>query len=62
MIGALLSLACEFMVQRIIVLPVKITLPILGFAYILTLILSVCGSFFSVRKVNRIDPAIVFRG
>jgi putative ABC transport system permease protein len=60
-IGAIFSFGIANLVIRYTLLPIKITPSVLIFAYFSTLILSVLGSFASIRKVNKIDPAIVFR-
>lgn len=43
------------------ILPMHTTVLSLVVVFLLTVLLSVAGSMFSVRKVNRVDPAIVFR-
>jgi len=60
-IGAIAAFGITNLVIRYTLMPVKITLAALFFAYFSTLILSFLGSFTSIRKVNTIDPAIVFR-
>ncbi len=59
--GLLLSIGGIYVVQSFTILPIKITVVLAAAAYILTLALSLVGSFLSIRKVHKIDPAIVFR-
>lgn len=59
--GLLLSGAGIYVVQSLTIVPIKITVVLAGAAYIMTLTLSLVGSFLSMRKVHKIDPAIVFR-
>ncbi|MGD2249283.1 MAG: ABC transporter permease [Candidatus Methanofastidiosia archaeon] len=60
--GLLLSVSGMYVVQRLTVMPIKITVLLAVAAYGLTLTLSLLGSVMSIRKVHKIDPAIVFRG
>lgn len=64
-LGYLLGIAVSFglalLVSERSLMPVTITPSALAAAYVGTLALSALGGLASVRRVNRIDPAIVFR-
>jgi putative ABC transport system permease protein len=60
-LGVLCFFAVATLVTRLMLMPVKITPTALALAYGVTLALSLVGSFSSIRRVNRVDPAIVFR-
>ncbi len=64
-LGYTIGVICSFIAVAAIVkstlLPINIGLDILILAFFLTLILSILGSLVSARKVNKVDPAIVFR-
>jgi len=64
-IGYLMGTALSFLIQwlfpRITQMPVLITLNAVILGYLATLILAVLGSLISIRRVNKVDPAIVFR-
>ncbi len=59
--GLLLSGLGMYAVESLTVVPIKMTGGLTVAAYVLTLVLSLLGSFLSIRKVHTIDPAIVFR-
>lgn len=60
-VGLLCSLAVGWAVRRYTLMPVEVTPGALVATYVATLGLSILGSFSSIRRVNRVDPAIVFR-
>ena len=64
-LGYTVGVICSFIVaaaiMKITLLPITIGLDTLTLAFFLTLILSILGSLISARKVNKVDPAIVFR-
>jgi putative ABC transport system permease protein len=59
--GLGLSLTATFVITSVTIMPIEITAQLVVVVYALTVALSVLGSFLSVRKVSKIDPAIVFR-
>ena len=59
--GLILSILGIIALTSVMLMPIKVTLDLAVIAYLLTLLLSVLGSITSIRKVNKIDPAIVFR-
>ena len=59
--GLLLSLAATFVISSVTIMPIQISVQLVLAVYALTVLLSVLGSTLSIRKVGRIDPAIVFR-
>ena len=59
--GLGLSLAATLVITSFTIMPIEITVQLIVAVYALTVLLSVLGSFLSIRKVNKIDPAIVFR-
>ena len=65
-LGFVIGLVCSYILRMVItgitLLPITITPVSVITVYLLTLILSIFGSFLPIRKLNRIDPAIVFRG
>ncbi len=60
-VGLALSSAAALLITSVSILPIEISIQLIAEVYVLTTFLSVAGSFLSVRKVNKIDPAIVFR-
>jgi putative ABC transport system permease protein len=60
-IGVICAHVAVAVIERITLLSITITTDILIIAFFLTLILSTLGSILSARKVNKADPAIVFR-
>lgn len=64
-LGYTIGVICSFIAAAAIVkstlLPINIGSDTLILAFFLTLILSILGSLISARKVNKVDPAIVFR-
>lgn len=60
--GLGLSLAATIVITSITIMPIEISVQLVAAVYGLTVVLSVLGSFLSIGKVNKIDPAIVFRG
>lgn len=61
LLGATGAFATARLITTLTPMPVKITWGALLLSFVLTLGLSLLGSFSSVRRVNRVDPAIVFR-
>ena len=59
--GLALSLAATLVIISITIMPIEITVWLVVAVYGLTVTLSVLGSLLSIRKVGKIDPAIVFR-
>ena len=59
--GLALSLAATLVITSVTIMPIEITVQLVVAVYGLTGALSVLGSLLSVRKVSKIDPAIVFR-
>jgi putative ABC transport system permease protein len=59
--GLALSLAATFVITSVTIMPIEITVQLVVAVYGLTVLLSVLGSLLSIRKVSKIDPAIVFR-
>jgi putative ABC transport system permease protein len=59
--GVLFGFVVSAVVGGLTILPMKITPLALVTAFALTLTLSILGSLLSIRKVNKVDPAIVFR-
>jgi putative ABC transport system permease protein len=59
--GLILSLAARLVITSVIIIPIEINVELAVTVYVLTVLLSMLGSFLSIRKVNKIDPAIVFR-
>lgn len=60
-IGLICSYILGMVITRITLLPIAITPVSIITVYCLTLLLSIIGSFLPIRRLNRIDPAIVFR-
>lgn len=60
-IGVICSFIAAAAIVKITLLPINIGSDTLILAFFLTLILSVLGSLIAARKVNQVDPAIVFR-
>ncbi|HXY88404.1 MAG TPA: ABC transporter permease, partial [Candidatus Acidoferrales bacterium] len=60
-VGVICSFIAAAAIMKITLLPITIGLDTLTIAFFLTLILSILGSLISARKVNKVDPAIVFR-
>lgn len=60
-LGLILSILAIRALTSVILMPIKVTAMLAIITYLLTLLLSILGSFLSIRKVNKIDPAIVFR-
>ena len=60
-IGVICSFIAAAAIVKITLLPINIGADTLILAFFLTLILSILGSLISARKVNKVDPAIVFR-
>lgn len=60
--GATLSFGLQFMFPSFTQMPVHITLNAVVYGYVATLALALLGSFVSIRRVNKVDPAVVFRG
>ena len=60
-VGVICSFIAAAAIMEITLLPITIGLDTLTLAFFLTLILSILGSLISARKVNKVDPAIVFR-
>lgn len=61
-IGLICSYILGMVITRITLLPITITPVSIITVYCLTLFLSIIGSFLPIKRLNRIDPAIVFRG
>lgn len=65
-LGFVIGLVCAYLlgmaITRITLLPVTITPVSIIIVYCITLLLSIIGSFLPIKRLNRIDPAIVFRG
>lgn len=65
-LGFVIGLICSYIlgmvITRITLLPITITPVSIITVYGLTLLLSIIGSFLPIKRLNRIDPAIVFRG
>ena len=59
--GLALSLVATLVITSVTIMPIEITVWLAIAVYGLTVMLSVLGSLLSIRKVNKIDPAIVFR-
>lgn len=59
--GLALSLAATSLITSVTIMPIDINVELVLAVYALTLLLSVLGSTLSIRKVGKIDPAIVFR-
>lgn len=59
--GVGLSLAATLVITSITIMPIEISVSLVLVVYVLTVVLSVLGSFLSIRKISKIDPAIVFR-
>jgi len=59
--GLGLSLVATLVITSITIMPIEITTQLVLGVYASTLLLSMLGSFLSIRKVEKIDPAIVFR-
>lgn len=59
--GLLLSLGATFVITSVTIMPIEISVQLVLVVYALAVLLSVLGSTLSIRKVGRIDPAIVFR-
>ena len=59
--GLALSLAATSVITSLTIMPIEITVQLVVAVYGLTVALSVLGSLLSIRKVGKIDPAIVFR-
>lgn len=61
LLGALFGFVVSAVIGGFTILPMRITPLALVIAFSLTLVLSILGSLFCIRKVNKVDPAIVFR-
>lgn len=60
-VGLISSIIAAALLSGVTLMPIFITPFAILSAYIATLSLSVLGSLFSMRRVHRVDPAIVFR-
>lgn len=60
-LGVIFAFGVGYLVNSYTLMPVFITPLVIFSAYLATLILSIMGAFFSMRRVNKVDPAIVFR-
>jgi putative ABC transport system permease protein len=59
--GVICGYIAAAVIEKITLLSITITTDILVITFFLTLLLSILGSIMSARKVNKVDPAIVFR-
>ncbi|MGD0645866.1 MAG: ABC transporter permease [Candidatus Bathyarchaeia archaeon] len=59
--GLGLSLTATLVITSVSIMPIEITLQLVVAVYGMTVLLSILGAFLSIRKVGKIDPAIVFR-
>ena len=61
-IASMLTVLLGELMNPVSIIPVKISLPATFILYGVTLLLTTICSLISIRKVHKIDPAIVFRG
>jgi len=59
--GVVLTLSATLAIASFMIMPIAISIQLAVAVYAMTMLLSVLGAFLSIRKVNKIDPGIVFR-